>query len=91
MKTPNLTPIPLGERVIVEPIVEKQESELFLAESKLPPATQGIIKAVSEQVTTLKVGDVVQFSPNTGVPLLMVDNAYLLMRVGDIICKFVEV
>jgi co-chaperonin GroES (HSP10) len=91
MKAPNLTPVPLGERVIIEPIVEKQESELFLAETKMAPATQGIVKAVSEQVTTLKVGDVVQFSPNTGVPLLMVDNAYLLMRVGDVICKFVEV
>lgn len=89
MKEQNLSPVPLGERIIVEPIVEKQESELFLAETKLPPATQGIVKAVSDEVTTLKVGDVIQFNPNVGVPLLMVDNAYLLMRVGDVICKFV--
>jgi co-chaperonin GroES (HSP10) len=89
MKEQTLTPVPLGERIIVEPIVEKQESELFLAETKLPPATQGIVKSVSEEVTSLKVGDVIQFNPNAGVPLLMVDNAYLLMRVGDVICKFV--
>ena len=89
MEKQNLTPVPLGERIIVEPIVEKQETELFLAETKLPPATQGIVKAVSDEVTTLKVGDVIQFNPNAGVPLLMVDNAYLLMRVGDVICKFV--
>ena len=90
MKEKNLTPIPLGERVIVEPIVVKQESELFLAESVAPKPNQGIIKAVSEEVTGIHIGDVVQFYEGSGIPLIMGDHALLLMRKGDLICKFVE-
>ena len=88
MKEIKLTPVPLGERVIVEPVVPEVESELFLADSKVPPPNQGIVKAVSEEVTSLKIGDMVQFNIGAGVPLIMVDNTYLLMRLGDVICKY---
>ena len=84
-----LTPVPLGERVIVEPVVPAQEGELYMPES-MPKPTQGIVMAVSDEVTTLRKGDLVQFYEGAGIPLIMNDKGYLIMRTGDLICKFIE-
>lgn len=86
-----LTPVPLGERVIVEPIVQLEEtSDIYTPEQNLPKPNQGIIVAVSDEVKNLSVGTLVQFNEGYGTPLIMGDKGYLLMRLGDIICKFVE-
>lgn len=83
-----LTPVPLGERVIVEPIISAQEGELYMPDAQIKP-TQGIVMAVSEEVKTLKVGELVQFYEGAGIPLIMNDKGYVIMRTGDLICKFV--
>lgn len=90
MKEVNYTPIPREGRVIVEPIIPEEDSKLYLSETIQKP-NQGIVKAVSEDVKDLNVGDLVQFNENSGVPVIMNNKGFLIMRSGDIWVKFKEV
>jgi chaperonin GroES len=72
---------PLGERLLVlrEEAEEKSTGGILLTHSHQEKPNQGEVKAIGDDVTTVKVGDTVVFGKYSGSESLDVDNETLLI------------
>jgi len=72
---------PLGERILVkrEEVEEKSTGGIILTESYQEKPNQGEVKAIGDDVTTVKVGDTVVFGRYSGSDSLDVDDETLLI------------
>ena len=72
---------PLGERILVkrEEIEEKSTGGIILTESYQEKPNQGEVRAIGDDVTTVKVGDTVVFGKYSGNDSLDVDEDTLLI------------
>jgi len=72
---------PLGERLLVlrEEVEEKSTGGIILTESYQEKPNQGEVKAIGDDVTTVKVGDTVVFGRYSGSDSLDVDDETLLI------------
>ena len=72
---------PLGERILVkrEEVEEKSTGGILLTHSHQEKPNQGEVRAVGDDVTTVKVGDTVVFGKYSGNDSLAVDEDTLLI------------
>jgi chaperonin GroES len=72
---------PLGERILVkrEEVEEKSTGGILLTHSHQEKPNQGEVRAVGDDVTTVKVGDTVVFGKYSGTDSLDVDEDTLLI------------
>ena len=72
---------PLGERILVkrEEVEEKSTGGILLTHSHQEKPNQGEVRAVGDDVTTVKVGDTVVFGKYSGNDSLDVDEDTLLI------------
>ena len=72
---------PQGERILVkrEEIEEKSTGGIILTESYQEKPNQGEVRAIGDDVTTVKVGDTVVFGKYSGNDSLDVDEDTLLI------------
>jgi chaperonin GroES len=72
---------PLGERILVkrEEVEEKSTGGILLTHSHQEKPNQGEVRAVGDDVTTVKVGDTVVFCKYSGTDSLDVDEDTLLI------------
>jgi chaperonin GroES len=98
------TPVePLGDRIIVKRLaVESRPSGIVLPESMMrEQSDRGEVLAVGPgrqtdsgetlPVEGVEVGDVVVFGPYAGSLIVVDDEDYLLLRVGDVLGKLTAV
>ena len=72
---------PLGERILVkrEEIEEKSTGGIILTESYQEKPNQGEVRAIGDDVTTVKVGDTVVFGKYSNNETLQVDDDELII------------
>ena len=78
---------PLGERLLVlrEEVEEKSSGGIILTESYQEKPNQGEVKAIGDDVTTVKVGDTIVFGKYSNSDTLEVDGEELLiMELKDV-------
>lgn len=78
---------PLGERLLVlrEEVEEKSTGGILLTHSHQERPNQGEVKAVGDDVTTVKVGDTIVFGKYSGNETLQVDDDELIiMELKDV-------
>ena len=80
---------PLGERVLVEPIVEKLGSDLIKIpeDARREKPMKGTIVSLSDSANrdNLQVGNVVYFGATSGIKVKMEGTEYLVLRVSDLL------
>jgi len=54
---------PLGLRITIEPVNEEPREEIYVPDETRKKVSKGKVLAVGDEVTKVKVGDVVVFSP----------------------------
>ena len=71
---------PLGERVLVkrEEVEETSSGGIILTQTYQEKPNQGEVRAVGDEVTTLKVGDTIVFGKYAGTDALDVDGDTLI-------------
>jgi len=71
---------PLGERVLVkrEEVEETSAGGIILTQTYQEKPNQGEVRAVGDEVTTLKVGDTIVFGKYAGTDALEVDGDTLI-------------
>ena len=71
---------PLGERVLVkrEEVEETSAGGIILTQTYQEKPNQGEVRAVGDEVTTLKVGDTIVFGKYAGTDALDVDGDTLI-------------
>jgi len=78
---------PLGERLLVlrEEVEEKSSGGILLTHSHQEKPNQGEVKAIGDDVTTVKVGNTIVFGKYSSSDTLEVDGQELLiMELKDI-------
>lgn len=78
---------PLGERILVkrEEIEEKSSGGILLTHSHQEKPNQGEVKAIGDDITTVKVGDTVVFGKYSGNDSLDVDeDTLLILEIKDV-------
>ena len=80
---------PYGPRILVTPVETPKEevsaSGIITAiNAEVEKPTRGVIVAVSDEVTNLKVGDLVSYGFHSGREIKVDHVKYLLMRDGDV-------
>ena len=78
---------PLGERLLVlrEEVEEKSTGGILLTHSHQEKPNQGEVKAVGDDVTTVKVGDTIVFGKYSGNETLQVDeDELIIMELKDV-------
>ena len=78
---------PLGERLLVlrEEVEEKSTGGILLTHSHQEKPNQGEVKAVGDDVTTVKVGDTIVFGKYSSNESLDVDgDTLLIMELKDV-------
>ena len=72
---------PLGERLLVlrEEVEEKSSGGIILTESYQEKPNQGEVKAIGDDVTTVKVGDTIVFGKYSSNETLQVDDEELII------------
>ncbi len=78
---------PLGERLLVlrEEVEEKSSGGILLTHSNQEKPNQGEVKAIGDDVTTVKVGNTIVFGRYSSSDTLEVDGEELLiMELKDI-------
>lgn len=79
--------IPLGDRVLVQPDpLDEETASGLIVKQAWRPETTGVITAIGEKVSSVKVGDHVIFSWQVGqeITLNLGEARYLLMRESDL-------
>jgi chaperonin GroES len=78
---------PLGERLLVlrEEVEETSSGGIILTESYQEKPNQGEVKAIGDDVTTVKVGDTIVFGKYSSNEILQVDDDELIiMELKDV-------
>lgn len=78
---------PLGERLLVlrEEVEQKSSGGIILTESYQEKPNQGEVKAIGDDVTTVKVGDTIVFGKYSSNETLQVDDEELIiMELKDV-------
>lgn len=76
---------PLGDRVLIEPIVENQTAGgLFLPEAAVEKPTKGRVLAVGPRVEGVAAGDTVVFSKYGGFEFRMADKAVVVAGLANV-------
>jgi chaperonin GroES len=78
---------PLGERVLVEPLVQENKSAggiILGGEEKVISSIAGTIVAKGKDVEELVVGDIVKYGPNSGMGTQLEGKDYVIIREKDI-------
>lgn len=72
---------PIGERILVkrEEVEEKSTGGIILTQAVQEKPNQGEVRAIGDDVTTVKVGDTVVFGKYSGTDSLDVDEDTLLI------------
>jgi chaperonin GroES len=72
---------PLGERLLVlrEEVEEKSSGGIILTESYQEKPNQGEVKAIGDDVTTVKVGNTIVFGKYSSNETLQVDDDELII------------
>lgn len=87
----NLNIKPLGDRVVVEPLVaeEKTASGIIIPDTAKEKPNQGIVVAAAESTEDIKItvkeGDKVLYGKYAGTEIDIAGNAYLIMSEKDIL------
>lgn len=72
--------IPLGKRVLVEPLNEVSNSPIVNVAEQEP--MKGVVKEIGEDVTNVTIGDEVLFKQYAGIKL---DDGNLIFREDDLL------
>jgi len=78
---------PLGERILVkrEETEEKSSGGILLTHAHQEKPNQGEVKAIGDDITTVKVGDTVVFGKYSGNDSLDVDeDTLLILEIKDV-------
>lgn len=81
---------PLADRVVVlpDPIADKTESGIYLAETAKEKPIRGTVIAVADgtkdQPMVVKVGDIVLYGKHAGTEIMVGDKPMLIMPLHDI-------
>jgi len=81
---PDRVAVPLGPRVLVEPITEPT-SELLVEDITGSTPTRGEVYAVGDEVTKVKVGDEVFFKQYAGVEIEIANREMLIFQENDLL------
>ena len=78
---------PIGERILVkrEEVEEKSSGGIILTQTVQEKPNQGEVKAIGDDVTTVKVGDTIVFGKYSSNESLDVDgDTLLIMELKDV-------
>jgi len=77
---------PLGPRVLVEPLEEKHEGRVITTEEivgSIP--TKGLVIAIGDEVTKVRVGEEVFFRQYAGIEIMVGEDELLIFQEGDLL------
>jgi len=77
---------PLGDRVLVEPIVEKHEGMIVVPDKTLEESKpdKGVIVMKGDTTVSVDVGDTVYFTKRSGSLVKLDGKAYLVINSRDL-------
>lgn len=78
---------PLNKNVIVKPIEEKNDSTILMPDTATARASFGNVIAVSEEVKSVKVGDIIHWPAFIGVEVIVNEEKYMVLEEKDILFK----
>lgn len=78
---------PLGERVLVKAVVEEKKtaSGIIIPDNAKEKPNKAEVVAVSDEITTIKIGDTVVFGKYAGTELSVDGVAYLVLEKKDVV------
>ena len=78
---------PLGERVLVQAVVEEKKtaSGIIIPDNAKEKPNKAEVVAVSDELTTIKVGDNVVFGKYAGTEIAIDGTSYLVLDKKDIL------
>lgn len=78
---------PLGERVLVQAVVEEKKtaSGIIIPDNAKEKPNKAEVVAVSDELTTIKVGDNVVFGKYAGTEIAIDGTSYLVLEKKDIL------
>jgi chaperonin GroES len=78
---------PLGERVLVQAVVEEKKtaSGIIIPDNAKEKPNKAEVVAVSDELTTIKIGDNVVFGKYAGTEIAIDGTSYLVLDKKDIL------
>lgn len=78
---------PLNKNIIVKPVEEKSDSTILMPDTAVARASFGNVIAVSEEVKSVKVGDIIHWPAFIGVEVTINDDKYVVLEEKDVLFK----